>query len=511
MTPVMPQIKNVVFLMLENRSLDNVLGWLYDKRAPQHVYPAGSPAAYDGLVAGRYHNPAHSVTGVHSYPVEPIPAKYQHDRVPAYDPYEAMREGAEWNGVMNQLFGNADPTKGIPSDGTPAQMLGFLQDYYARYMVEWQGLDALWTYTPEQLPRINSLAYQFAVSDRWFSSVPTQTNPNRAYSLCGTSLGREANQTLTAVEQYNVPTLINRLAEAGKHWGLYYEDIWQKGKCFTEYTFPQISAAKNGEVAMIEQFKAHAKAGSLPAFSYLEPKWGYGKGAIFTQGHDYHPPTSVAPGEQFLWDIYTALRNSPQWQDTLFIVTFDEHGGTYDHVAPPWGAINPDGIKGTKWGFDFKLYGARVPTLLISPYIAPQTVFRAPADSAQPFDHTSFIKTLLLWAGVNPANAGLGKRVPAAPSFDGVLADTIVNDGTVALQTLAGGDAAPASATASLTAAPPASSPLNGHFDGMPFASVRAILNANDSMGEIEAAIAAFKENPARYESTLEAEPLPKQ
>lgn len=64
MTPVMPQIMNVVFLMLENRSLDNVLGWLYDKRALQHVYPAGSPVEYDGLVVGRYHNPAHSINRV---------------------------------------------------------------------------------------------------------------------------------------------------------------------------------------------------------------------------------------------------------------------------------------------------------------------------------------------------------------------------------------------------------------------------------------------------------------
>jgi phospholipase C len=508
MAAVMPQIKNVVYLMLENRSLDNLLGWLYRGRTPRNFYPPKNTTPYDGLIEGRYYNPAHSVTGVHQYPVVPLPETHQAQRVPAYDPYEAMRDGSEWNGVMNQLFGNQDPIQGMPEKNTPAQMLGFLQDYYARYMVEWQGLDILWTYTPAQLPYINSLAYQYAVSDRWFSSVPTQTNPNRAYSICGTSLGREANSNLLAIEQFDAPTVFNKLADAGKSWGLYYEVVWQKGKCFTEYTFPQISPAKNGEVGTIDQFKQRAQAGTLPAFTYLEPKWGYGKGGMIHQGNDYHPPTLVAPGDRSLWDIYSAIRNGPQWAHTLFIVSFDEHGGTYDHVKPTWTAINPDGINGTKWGFDFQLYGARVPTLLISPYIAPHTVFREPQESKYPFDHTSLIKTLLLWAGVDPATAGLGKRVPAAPSFDGVLSATPVNTGDDTRQPTMFETFHPEEPVAQ-TQAPPPATVLDDLFEGMPFASVRAIMQRSERLEDVRSGIAAYKRDPDKFESELEAESSP--
>ena len=111
-----------------------------------------------------------------------------------------MKEGSAWNGVLNQLFGDQDVIQGLPVPelGTP-RARGYLQDYYSYFMVDWQGLDILWTYTPDQLPVINSLARAFAVSDRWFCSVPSQTNPNRAFSLCGTSLGRESNQSICAV------------------------------------------------------------------------------------------------------------------------------------------------------------------------------------------------------------------------------------------------------------------------------------------------------------------------
>ncbi|HVV87622.1 MAG TPA: alkaline phosphatase family protein [Kofleriaceae bacterium] len=523
MSSVMPQIRNVVHLMLENRSLDNLLGWLYANGSPSSYYPRPPdlPAPYNGLLPGVYFNPASSLTGVKRYPVVPIPDAHASAAVPAYDPYEAMREGSAWNGVMNQLFGDQTMIGGMPDHGQYAMMHGFLQDYYARYMVSWQGLDILWTYDAQQAPNINLLAQQYAVSDRWFCSVPTQTNPNRAYSLCGTSLGREANANLQAVEQYDVRTLFNALGEAGRSWGLYYEDVWQQGQCFTQYTFPQLSSAPHGEIAAMSQFFSRAQAGTLPAFTYLEPKWGYGKGSFYVQGHDYHPPTLIGPGEAFLASVFVALCNGPQWGNTLFVVTFDEHGGTYDHVAPPWGAINPDGIHGTKWGFDFQLYGARVPTLLISPYVAQGTVFREPTGSAHPYDHTSFIRTVLEWAGVDPASAGLGNRVPVAPRFDGVLSPTPVNtfhvapggivDGKIVSASMAGAPVEVRAAAAPpskedlgpLGSPPPAERLDDGLFAGMPFASVRHILGAAETLADIHAGIARFKADPHAFESAV--------
>jgi phospholipase C len=521
--PVMPQIRNVVHLMLENRSLDNLLGWLYANSAPRNFYPSSNTAPYDGLVLGGFSNPAHSIRGVKHYPVVPIPSKQQGQRVPAYDPYEGMVEGSDWNGVMNQLYGDQDKITAMPFGSATPQMLGFLQDYYASYMLSWQGLDILWTYNAQQAPRINQLAGMFAVSDRWFSSVPTQTNPNRAYSLCGTSLGREDNANLQAVEQFDVPTLFNALGNAGKRWGLYYEDVWQQGQCYTQYTFPQLGSAPNGEIATMQQFFQHVRAGTLPAFTYLEPKWGYGKGSLYKQGHDYHPPTHIEPGETFLMEVFNALRHSPQWQNLLFVVTFDEHGGTYDHVPPPLGAINPDGINGTRWGFNFQQYGARVPTLLISPYIIPGTVFREPAGSAHPYDHTSFIKTMLLWAGIDPATAGLGARVPAAPSFHGVLSPTPVNslglspfgeDNDKIAQALsmpmASDDTQTGEPDEPLGEPPSAQALDQTLFDGMPFASVRAIISESDTLADVETWIAIFKSDPAMFEAALAAGQMPK-
>lgn len=502
-SPVMPNIKNVVFLMLENRSLDNLLGWLYTDRSPLHFFPEHDRSPYDGLVAGKYKNPSYTwARAVKEYDVVPVPSSVDakdRDRVPAYDPCEELRTKG-WNGVMNQLFGDQNEIGKLPAPPGQPRMRGFLQDYYARYMAAWQGIDILWTYTAGQLHVINSLAFGHAVSDRWFCSVPSQTNPNRAFSLCGTSLGRESNSNIWAVEQFDVPTIFNALADAGKSWGLYFFDIWKEGKSYTEYTFPHVSRAPRGEIGPMKRFFDHAVAGTLPAFTYLEPKWGYGKGVFFTQGNDYHPPTHLAPGEAFLGQVYNAVRSSPNWGQTLFIVTFDEHGGTYDHVAPKWGATNPDGKKGAS-GFDFDLFGVRVPTILVSPYIQPQTVFRSPTDV--PFDHTSFIKTLLLWAGVEPASADFGQRMPLAPTFDGVLSSSRVDNS----QQL------PPFGKHPLVAAPPASSlderpagstrPLNAWFEGVSFAAARAILTQHESLDQIRRAIADYKRDPAGFEAGL--------
>lgn len=486
---VMPQVKNVVFLMLENRSLDNVLGWLYAGTKPTHVYPDKSSPDYDGLVKGKFTNPCHTFFGgVKDYPVVPVPDNLgsSQDRVPAYDPTEELRVSGGWNGVMNQLFGNQDRITGLPATNQTPRMLGFLQDYYSRYMLEWQGLDSLWCYTPGQLKSINGLAASFAVSDRWFCSVPSQTNPNRAYSLIGTSQGWESNASL-AVQQFKGDTIFNGLVRGKKTWGLYYTDTWKNGLSYTEYTFPGITAARagGGEVGSLDAFFAHASAGTLPDFTYLEPAWGYGKGELFKQGTDFHPPTSVLYGDAFVSKVAAAVRNGPQWGQTLLVVTFDEHGGTYDHVAPPWGAINPDGIPGRESNFGFNLFGARVPTILISPFVRSGTVFRAPSDSAFPFDHTSFVKTLLLWAGVDLGNVHFGKRMPQAPTFDGVLADEPVNTSAVALLS------------------PPAQPQLDALLQGISGVALRAMFTASESLAGLYEELAKYRADPQKYEDSL--------
>src|SRR6185369_4077036 len=128
-----------------------------------------------------------------------------------------------------------------------------------------------------------------------------------------------------------------------------------------------------------------------------------------------HPNYDVAPGEQLIHDVYYAVRNGKGWNQTLLIVTYDEHGGCYDHVSPPTGAIPPDHTPG-EFGFDFKRFGVRVPAVLVSPLIAPGTVFRVPAGT-MPLDHTSVLRTVENRWGI-PA---LTARDASAPDVSAVL------------------------------------------------------------------------------------------
>ena len=437
---MMDQIDHVVVLMLENRSLDNVLGWLYADGPPERVVGADSTAVYRGLQGGEHSNEyggrvipvARGTTGATGHPGVPA----QPLRVPGFDP------GEDYHHVNQQLFGSPTaPTTTSPPVGTPAGMAGFAYDYDASYET-WPQLDQVMeTYTPAQLPVLNGLARAYGVSDAWHASVPSQTNPNRAFSLCGTSLGRVDN-TLDAVEQFDTATIWNALPDSTS-WGIYYHDLWSAGQCYTQYTFPRCTEAlATGEIEPIATFFDEARAGTLPRFTYLEPRWGYGLGKLDgsgfycgelfgrvygVQGNDYHPPTWAGPGEAFVNDVYEALvANTPAWERTLLVITFDEHGGTYDHVDPGWGALPPDGHRGPD-GFGFDRYGVRVPTLLVSPWVPAGTVFRSP-DPAIPFDHTSLVASLLRWCGVEPNGAGLGARVAKAPSFDAALTDRLRTD-----------------------------------------------------------------------------------
>jgi len=423
---IMPQIEHIVFLMLENRSLDNVTGWVYENSKPKRLLPVQSPPDFDGLKKDTFFN---SYKGRDLYVKHGTQSFSEPMRTPRYDPHEPFEH------VTIQLFGDSQGNVPNPlTFGTPAKMKGFAYDYDAGYE-SWEALhEVMGAYrsTTDQLGVLGSLALNYAISDRWFSSAPTQTNPNRAFSVCGTSLGRVKNANEEAIEQFDTRTIWNALP-TGTGFGLYYHDVWQNGQCFTQYTFPQINKAiipgRFAEIAKIETFLQRAKAGGLPAFTFIEPAWGYGKGDIYHQGTDYHPPTKVGPGEAFVAKVYNALTsNKAAWAKTLFIVTFDEHGGTYDHVDPGWGCMKPDQHSGPPPGnFQFDRWGVRVPTIMASPWIPAGTVFRALSDRYH-YDHTSFISTILRWQGIDQVSADLGRRVMVAPTFESVLADTMRDD-----------------------------------------------------------------------------------
>jgi phospholipase C len=187
-------------------------------------------------------------------------------------------------------------------------------------------------------------------------------------------------------------------------WGIYGYDA----QPLTADTFTDVAQAAGGTIGQFTDFQAAAAAGTLPSYAFLEPSWT-------STGNSQHPNYDVALGEQLIHDVYEALRSGPNWGQTLFILTYDEHGGCFDHVPPPWGATPPDNTAG-EFGFGFDRFGARVPTVLISPLIAPGTVYRVPAGSV-PLDHTSILKTVeQRWS--LPA---LTARDAAAPGFGDVL------------------------------------------------------------------------------------------
>jgi len=451
-SPCLPGITNVVMLMLENRSLDHLMGQLYLNTSddlPANVYPTGSDANFNGLGS----DPSFSNTSGNS--TVTASALTGTLDVPNPDP------GEGWVNTNQQLF---DITTTPTSEDTP-NMGGFLANYSAQPGIT-DPDQIMQFYTSTDLPVISTLATSYAVSDAWFSSVPSETTPNRAFSLAGTSSGYVDNTTdgstpsATNIVFYQMRTIFNLLSDCGiTDWAIFspeFNDLYlynpltvflfsQLGNLvssITEGTWPftatKGSSSQPAQNQSIDDFLYLCQNGGLPAFSYVEPAFYYKSqfaSGQYINGCDYHPPANLCPGEAFLATIYNALSQSANWNTTLLIVTFDEHGGNFDHVAPP-STVAPDAM--TDWsGFAFDRLGLRVPTLLISPTIAAGTVFRSP-NSDIPFDHTSFLVSILGWQNIDISGGAMGARAAQAQDFSGVITPTPaggqpVNPGAVTL------------------------------------------------------------------------------
>jgi len=259
--------------------------------------------------------------------------------------------------------------------------------------------DIMAMYTPEMLPVLSGLARGYAVCDQWFSSVPTETMPNRAFACAATSQGHMDDKAKTFTSQ----SIFGLLTAHGLDWRVY----GYTSDPLTRVTFSDVTGAPPTHFGLFKDFQAAAAAGSLPAFTFLEPDFA-------ATGNSQHPNYDVALGEALIRDVYEALRTGPGWNQTLLVVTYDEHGGCYDHVPPPSGATPPDSTIG-EFGFDFRRFGARVPAVLVSPWIEAGSVFRS--TDPNPLDHTSVLATIERRFGL-PA---LTERDRAAPDIGGAL------------------------------------------------------------------------------------------
>jgi phospholipase C len=425
------KIDHVVVLMLENRSFDNLLGWLYDKENPDHRFrepPRGQ--TFEGLAGTPKSNPLLDGTIVEA-------SRGWDMTMPNPDPHEA------YNYVYAQQFGvypapcpdDVPPTAGTPSmDGFAVDYGVAIEEYNAdrhHAKLATKPGDIMQCYPPEAVPVMAGLARAYAVCDHWYSSVPTETFPNRSFVHAGTSSGHVYNfwGKLTHLDFgvliNRTPTIYNVLEEAGVPWHVYHGG--PLFLCATLVSQEKLwDHAFKGRFSPLWQFYADAATGQLPAYTFLEPNFFNSR--EYGPENDMHPTyfpeemevglgiSNVLNGELLVYQVYQALRHGPAWDRTLLVITFDEHGGCFDHVAPP-PTVSPDGVvipsdRPGGSGFDFQRLGVRVPAVLVSPWIEEGTVFHTPLD------HTSVIRSVFECFGV-PAT--LGAREAAAESLAGAL------------------------------------------------------------------------------------------
>jgi phospholipase C len=360
--PGVSNLKHIVVLMMENRSFDHMLGGL--KQEDPRI---------DGLT-GTETNP--DTTGA-SISVQPL-AEFQSQLDP--DP------GHHFPDVNTQLFYNA------PNGSTTPTMNGFIQAYYQKRRDVNHSQKIMYYFAPEKLPVLTTLAKEYAVFNRWFSSIPGPTIPNRAFAHFGTSFGKVDMSIFYLGEKYL--SIYERMLQAGRTAKIYYYDPQSSTIALTFLLKSQPKL-----FGTYDQFVADCKAGNLPDYSFIEPNFSdHDTSAGEAIASDQHPDHNVQAGELFIATVYNAIRaNAALWQSTALLIVYDEHGGIYDHVPPP--ACTPDDSTDQATGFAFDRLGVRVPAVLISPWIPKGTVISplnasGGIDQLRVFEHASIPATV---------------------------------------------------------------------------------------------------------------------
>ncbi len=396
----MVDIAHVVVLMLENRSFDHMLGYL------RHPDPA-----FDGLRgSGEYTNP-----GWHGGPAVPaspaaklaLPAGPDHSHEAVMEQLAVTASGAPTN--QGFVVSYERKVRGLdpPAFGG---LLGPLMNWVSgRFMGAGQPMTgrgplAMACQPPEHVPVLSRLALEFAVCTRWFCSVPGETWPNRNFAHAATSDG----QTAIEIRPYTNQTIFELLEKHGADWRIYHDDTPQA------WAFPALwdTADRHAKWFPFDQFTRHVAAGELTAYTFIEPNH---RPPLHTLDHapvigapdvsnSQHPENNLVGqaaydgftpdgesdftrAERLVASVYEALRAHPAVFDrTVLLVTYDEHGGLYDHVPPPTGVPSPGGqlsragrlasslLHRKAAAFDFTMLGPRVPAVVVSPHVAAGTV-----------------------------------------------------------------------------------------------------------------------------------------
>jgi len=402
-TDLVPQIKHIVVLMQENHSYDNYLGTLPGRGDGLPTGPDGAPDSVNQLPNGQRVAAHHltATTQVHGNPTQTWNA--------SHISYADGTCGGFATSVWQTVAG-----------GDPAVPMGY--------------------WTESELPFYHALARTFPVADRWFCSCLGPTFPNRRFLIAGTAHGLVDDLPWDLVDYPAAGTIFDALTTHDISWVNYHNvrpatvvfrrllgtgglvafrrlaqlGRWLPGvanavrgnKSFTADLYPLGLARCVRHLRTTRQFFADAAAGTLPSVSIVDPDFG---------AYSEENPQDIKFGESFAAAAVNAVMNGPNWESTLLLWIYDEHGGYYDHVPPP-DAVAPDDVPARNWqlargwartllkvlspksikalenaddgSVTYERYGFRVPAVIVSPYARPDFVF------SEVLDHTSVLRLI---------------------------------------------------------------------------------------------------------------------
>jgi phospholipase C len=399
-------IKHVFVLMLENRSFDHVLGFSGIAGVDAS---SGAPTTVVGL-DGAQSNDANGQRFIAR-----APAPY----IMEFDPGHGFADVIEQLAGPGAVYLAGQPYPACVNTGFAANAATTL---VSSGPAGTSPGSVLASFSPDQLPVINTLAREFAVCDHWFSSMPGPTWPNRLFVHAATSGGLDDSptslqtlETLLLGYRFANGTIYDQLDRKGLPWSIVEGDALPQSLSLGG----MVARALDGRFINLATFLSRiADAEFSDVYTFIEPNYGHvlADGRNFKCGNSQHPLDDVTRGEQLLKTVYEAVRRSPHWSESLMILMYDEHGGFYDHVPPPAAPAPGDrAIAGlNRHGFTFEQLGVRIPAVIISPYTQ-----RGVIDHTA-YDHSSVPATLAKVFDLEP----LTNRDRAAATLDHLLART---------------------------------------------------------------------------------------
>ncbi|KAL4864053.1 hypothetical protein BDV12DRAFT_201494 [Aspergillus spectabilis] len=395
------KVENVVWILLENRSFDNILGGVRHR-------------GLDNVVDnGPFCNPQNVID----------PNSKQWCSV--YKDFDSVQNDPDHSitGYNMELYGTYSPNEaGIANGTVKPNLKGFVE----QHLVHHEGIEpklateeVMGYYSEDEIPTLVDLVDEFTTFNYWHSCVPGPTNPNRLCAVSGTADGHGQNDHSFDVSGIDTSSIFQVASEKGISWKNY---DGTNGDFLSDALFFNWTAQNaQSNVVPLENFYQDAYLGLLPQLSYINPS------CCGLDTNSMHPSGNVSFGQVLVKQVYDAIRSGPQWDKTLLLLTFDETGGFFDHVAPPL-AVRPDNktytetaADGSSYTFNFDRLGGRMPTWLISPYTPKGHVENYGVDPATgksaSYSATSVLKTLgYLWDLED-----FTPRVSHSPAFDHLI------------------------------------------------------------------------------------------